>query len=83
MLSDAGVADVTVSTAPAFMIGPDAACVIGMAQGIDAAGAPIGYRAQAALLVKDAGTWKIVAQAAGMAEEGTAPQGAFGVPSAP
>ncbi len=74
MVMDVGLADAAVSVRHLFMLGPNAACAIEMAKGFDGAGAQIGYRPQAALLVKEAGKWKIVAQAVGTPEEGIAPE---------
>jgi hypothetical protein len=82
MLADAVIADAAVDTQYIAMLGPSAACAIGTAKGFAADGTQIGYRPQAALLVKEAGKWKIVAQAAGLGEEGKAPESLPGLPTA-
>jgi ketosteroid isomerase-like protein len=81
LLVDAGVTNLAVDTQRLTMLGPGVACAMGVAKGLDGAGTNIGYRPQALLLVKIEGQWKIVAEAAGLAEEGTPPAGLLGLPS--
>ncbi|MFQ5809821.1 MAG: hypothetical protein ACE5JM_09405 [Armatimonadota bacterium] len=81
LILDAGISSVTMDTQHIVMLGQNAACAIGVANGLDAAGTPLGYRPQAALFVKQVDQWKIVAQAAGIPEEGAAPPGLLGLPT--
>jgi hypothetical protein len=82
LILDAGIANVAIDTQHIVMLGPNAACAIGVAKGLDGGGTPLGYRAQAALLVKQVDKWKIIAQATGMPGEGPPPPGLLGLPTA-
>ncbi len=81
LLVDAGVTSLAVDTQRLTTLGSSVACAMGVAKGLDGAGTHIGYRPQAVLLVKIDGQWKIVAEAAGLAEEGTPPVGLLGLPA--
>ena len=81
MLLDAGVVDARIDMQRLVMLGPNVACAVGIAKGLDGAGAQIGHRPQGVLLVKEAEKWKIVAQAAGTPAEGTAPERLPGLPA--